>query len=37
MVDLVTAESVSRDIVEQALADGQRRGLISVGEVTELL
>jgi predicted transcriptional regulator of viral defense system len=36
IADLVAAESVSRDIVEQALTEGRQRGLISVREVTEL-
>ena len=36
IADLVTAESVSRDIVEQALNEGRQRGLIPVREVTEL-
>lgn len=34
--DLVSAESVSRDIVEQALAEARQRGLIPVREVAEL-
>jgi predicted transcriptional regulator of viral defense system len=36
IVDLVAAESVSRDIVEQALTEGRQRGLLSVREVAEL-
>ena len=36
IADLVAAESVSRDIVEQALTEGRRRGLVSGREVTEL-
>ena len=36
IADLVAAESVSRDIVEQALTEGRQRGLISVREVEEL-
>ena len=36
VVDLATAESVSRDIIEQALAEGRQRGLITMREVAEL-
>ena len=36
IADLVAAESVSRDIDEQALTEGRRRGLVSGREVTEL-
>jgi predicted transcriptional regulator of viral defense system len=36
IVDLATAESVSRDIIEQALAEGRHRGLITIREVAEL-
>jgi predicted transcriptional regulator of viral defense system len=36
IADLAAAESVSRDIVEQALAEGRQRGLITVHEVAEL-
>ena len=36
IADLVAAESVSRDIVEQALTEGLQRGLVSVREVAEL-
>ncbi|HEY3762227.1 MAG TPA: type IV toxin-antitoxin system AbiEi family antitoxin domain-containing protein [Verrucomicrobiae bacterium] len=36
IADLAAAESVSRDIVEQALTEGRQRGLISVREVAEL-
>jgi len=36
IVDLVGAESVSRDIVEQALAEGRQRGLITAREISEL-
>ncbi len=36
IADLATAESVSRDIIEQALREGRRRGLITNREVTEL-
>lgn len=36
IVDLVTAESVSRDIIEQALVEGRQRGLITIREVAEL-
>jgi hypothetical protein len=34
--DLAAAESVSRDIVEQALIQGRQRGLVPVREVVEL-
>jgi hypothetical protein len=30
------AESVSRDIIEQALREGRQRGLITVREISEL-
>ncbi len=36
IVELAAAESVSQDIVEQALAESRQRGLIPVREVTEL-
>ncbi|MBA4149201.1 MAG: hypothetical protein H0X66_13890 [Verrucomicrobia bacterium] len=36
IADLVAAESVSRDIVEQALTEGRQRGLITVREMAEL-
>ena len=36
IADLVAVESVSHDIVEQALAEGRQRGLLSVREVAEL-
>ena len=36
IVNLAAAESVSRDIVEQALAEARQRGLIPVREVAEL-
>jgi predicted transcriptional regulator of viral defense system len=36
IADLVAAESVSRDIVEQALTEGRQRGLLSVRDVVEL-
>lgn len=36
IADLVAAESVSRDIVKQALTEGRLRGLITVREVGEL-
>jgi predicted transcriptional regulator of viral defense system len=36
IVDLAAAESVSQDIVEQALTEGRQRGLITIREVTEL-
>lgn len=36
IADLATAESVSRDIVVQALTEGRQRGLIPVREVAEL-
>ena len=36
IADLAAAESVSRDIVEQALAEARQRGLIPVREVAEL-
>ena len=36
IADLVAVESVSHDIVEQALTEGQQRGLLSVREVAEL-
>jgi predicted transcriptional regulator of viral defense system len=36
IVDLAMAESVSRDIIEQALTEGRRRGLITVSEISEL-
>jgi hypothetical protein len=36
IADLVGAESVSRDIIEQALTEGRRRGLITVRAISEL-
>jgi predicted transcriptional regulator of viral defense system len=36
IADLAATESVSRDIVEQALSEGQQRGLITVREMSEL-
>jgi predicted transcriptional regulator of viral defense system len=36
IVDLAMAESVSRDIIEQAMSEGRRRGLITVREISEL-
>jgi predicted transcriptional regulator of viral defense system len=36
IAELVAVESVSHDIVEQALAEGRQRGLLSVREVAEL-
>lgn len=36
IVDLATAESVSRDIVEQAMTEGRQRGLITVREISDL-
>ena len=36
IADLAAAESVSRDIVEQALAEGRQRGLITGREVADL-
>lgn len=36
IADLVTAESVSHDIVEQALTEGRQRGLITAREMSEL-
>jgi predicted transcriptional regulator of viral defense system len=36
IADLATAESVARDIVEQALTEGRQRGLITVREISEL-
>jgi predicted transcriptional regulator of viral defense system len=36
IADLVAVESVSHDIVEQALAEGRQRGLITIREVVEL-
>jgi predicted transcriptional regulator of viral defense system len=36
IADLAAAESVSRDIVEQALTQGRQRGLVTVREVVEL-
>ena len=37
IVDLVVAESVPRDIVEQALTEGRQRGLITEQEISEQL
>ena len=36
IADVVGAESVSRDIIEQALTEGRQRGLITVREISEL-
>jgi predicted transcriptional regulator of viral defense system len=36
IADLAGAESVSRDIIEQALTEGRQRGLITVPEMSEL-
>jgi predicted transcriptional regulator of viral defense system len=36
IADLAAAESVSRDIVEQALTEGRQRGLITIREMSEL-
>jgi hypothetical protein len=36
IADLVAVESVSHDIVEQALTEGRQRGLLSIREVAEL-
>lgn len=36
ITDLAAAESVSRDIIEQALTEGRQRGLISAREISEL-
>lgn len=36
ITDLAVAESVSRDIIAQALAEGRERGLITVREISEL-
>ena len=36
IADVAGAESVSRDIIEQALTEGRQRGLITVREISEL-
>jgi predicted transcriptional regulator of viral defense system len=36
IADLAAAESVSRDIIEQALAQARQRGLVTVREMSEL-
>ena len=36
IADVAGAESVSRDIIEQALTEGRQRGLITVREMSEL-
>jgi len=36
IVDLAMAESVSRDVIERAMSEGRRRGLITVREISEL-
>ncbi len=36
IADLAAADSVSRDIIEQALTEGRQRGLITVREISEL-
>jgi predicted transcriptional regulator of viral defense system len=37
IVDLVVAESVAPEIIDQALSEGRQRGLIAVREIAELL
>jgi hypothetical protein len=36
IIDLTAAEAVSRDIVEQALMEGRKRGLITIRDLVEL-
>jgi len=36
IADLAATESVSQDIIEQALSEGRQRGIITVREMTEL-
>jgi predicted transcriptional regulator of viral defense system len=36
IADLATTESVSRDIVEQAMTEGRRKGILTSREVTDL-
>lgn len=36
IADLVAVESVSRDVIEQALSEGRKRGLVPVRELAEL-
>ena len=36
IADVAEAESVSRDIIKQAITEGRRRGLITVREMSEL-
>ena len=36
IADLATAESTSRDILEHALIEGRRRGVITAREISEL-
>jgi predicted transcriptional regulator of viral defense system len=36
IMDLVAAEAVSRGVVEQALTEGRKRGLITIRDMTEL-
>ena len=36
ITDLAVAETVSRDIIEQALKEGRQRGLITEREISEL-
>ena len=36
IIDLVAAETVSHDIIEQALAEGRERGLITIREMADL-
>jgi len=36
ITDLAAAESVSLEIIEQALTEGQRRGLITIRDISEL-
>ena len=36
ITDLAVAETISRDIIEQALREGRQRGLITQREISEL-
>jgi hypothetical protein len=36
IADLAAAESVSRDIIKQALTEGRQRGLITVRDISDL-
>jgi predicted transcriptional regulator of viral defense system len=36
IADLVAAESVSRDIIEQAMTEGRQRGVITTSEISEM-